>query len=860
MASFLTFCCAIAALITAARALSATRSLGTRLHGLEGTLRSGFEGQFPETAPPESQAAMPAPLRVPPLPPAPPVGPVAAVAPARPPLLPEGWERILVEHWLVWLGGLALALGGAFLVKFSIDTGLLTPPVRVVLGVLLGIGLWGGAEWVAWGERAEQGPAAVAQALAAAGAVTIFASLFAAHQLYGLLPPGLAFPLLAATAAGTVLMSLQHGPFVAALGLAGAFAVPLLVHSDQPHPAALFAYLAVVGAASLALLRCRAWWWLGWISLAGSLGWALLWLGGLYRPADVWILGGFLLLQLGLFAALRRGIGVVPLLAGVIDLPGLRVLVRSAFWGVSLAIFVLVHVDGYGTAALGCALLAAVFLLRFGYRDAGLDDVIAAAGALPLALLASWDLPFAPVQRIGLLHSVMPERVGEFMTTAMIFGVLLGGGGFGGMGGARRPGRWAALSAAAPPIILAIVYWRVQRFGLDIAWSAAALGLAGFELAAAVWASKRRNGGIENEIALAAYAVGVLGSTILAAAIGLENAWLTVALALHLPALGWIDGRLRLPVLRHLALGVAAAVLVRLALNPEILRYPLSETPIFNWLLYGYGVPALAFIAATRQFGSRADDALVAVLEAGGILFSVLLLTFELRHALGDGQLDRSLGDLWHDAPQTLVWLGASAFLLNLGARRSRKVLVWGGIILFGLASTQAVLWQALVANPLWDEVSVGKWLVFDLLGLAYGLPALLYAVIAMLRRGPPALQWTARLLALGFGLLWASLEIRHFFQGELLTGGLGEAEWYAYSAAWLAFAGAGFAIGLVRHDPWLRHAALWGIGLVVAKVFLSDMAQLSGALRAFSFLGLGAALVAIGYGYRRLRPMPNPT
>ena len=68
------------------------------------------------------------------------------------------------------------------------------------------------------------------------------------------------------------------------------------------------------------------------------------------------------------------------------------------------------------------------------------------------------------------------------------------------------------------------------------------------------------------------------------------------------------------------------------------------------------------------------------------------------------------------------------------------------------------------------------------------------------------------------------------------------------------------FCDGLVRHDPWLRHAALWGIGLVVAKVFLSDMAQLSGALRALSFLGLGAALVAIGYGYRRLRPMPNPT
>jgi uncharacterized membrane protein len=49
-----------------------------------------------------------------------------------------------------------------------------------------------------------------------------------------------------------------------------------------------------------------------------------------------------------------------------------------------------------------------------------------------------------------------------------------------------------------------------------------------------------------------------------------------------------------LPVLRHVALGIAAAVLVRLTLNPEVLRYALSDTLILNWLLYGYGVPAAA--------------------------------------------------------------------------------------------------------------------------------------------------------------------------------------------------------------------------------------------------------------------------
>jgi uncharacterized membrane protein len=242
--------------------------------------------------------------------------PAQIAAPLPPAPAGKGWEEILVENWLVWLGGVALALGGAFLVKLSIDYGLLTPAVRVALGVLLGLALWAGAEWIVWGEPAERRPSNVSPALAAAGAATIFASLYAAYQLYGLLAPALAFPLLALTAAATVLMSLQHGPFVAVLGLAGAFAVPAMVSSEQPSALALFAYLILVGAGSLALLRHRAWWWLAWIALAGSIGWALTWLAMFYDPADVWVVGGYLLAQVGLFAALRLGIPGVPFLEG----------------------------------------------------------------------------------------------------------------------------------------------------------------------------------------------------------------------------------------------------------------------------------------------------------------------------------------------------------------------------------------------------------------------------------------------------------------------------------------------------------------------------------------------------------------
>jgi uncharacterized membrane protein len=122
-------------------------------------------------------------------------------------------------------------------------------------------------------------------------------------------------------------------------------------------------------------------------------------------------------------------------------------------------------------------------------------------------------------------------------------------------------------------------------------------------------------------------------------------------------------------------------------------------------------------------------------------------------------------------------------------------------------------------------------------------------------------LRLIAKILAAGLAFVWLSLEVRHAFQGEHIAigqfgGRTSDGEWYAYSAAWLAFFGIGLAIGLLRRDEWLRRVALGGIGLVVAKVFLSDMAELEGVLRALSFLGLGATLVGIGYAYRRLRPL----
>src|SRR5260370_4394323 len=137
----------------------------------------------------------------------------------------------------------------------------------------------------------------------------------------------------------------------------------------------------------------------------------------------------------------------------------------------------------------------------------------------------------------------------------------------------------------------------------------------------------------------------------------------------------------------------------------------------------------------------------------------------------------------------------------------------------------------------------------------------MLYAVLGFYRLGPRVLWQAALVVADGFAFFGVTLEVRHFFKGDRLNQVFtGEAEWYAYSAAWLAFAAAGLGAALKWRSLWLRRASLLGLGLVVGKVFLSDMADLSGALRALSFIGLGAVLVGIGYAYPRGLPFAHRT
>src|SRR5882672_6849489 len=79
-----------------------------------------------------------------PSPPAPPPAPPPPPAPGEP---TKSFEERFGASWVVWIGGLALALGGIFMVQYSIEAGLIGPGVRVFLGGLLATALVAAGEW-----------------------------------------------------------------------------------------------------------------------------------------------------------------------------------------------------------------------------------------------------------------------------------------------------------------------------------------------------------------------------------------------------------------------------------------------------------------------------------------------------------------------------------------------------------------------------------------------------------------------------------------------------------------------------------------------------------------------------------------
>ncbi len=756
-------------------------------------------------------------------------------------------ETLLTAKWGVWLGSAALLLSGVFLIRHAVDQGLLGPGTRCALAGLLGLALLAGAEWlyrrpapISEGRLgADQAPAG----LAAGGTAILFGAAYGAGPFYDLLPPLAAFTAMALASFIAMGASLRYGPLTAATGIAGAFVSPALVAAGPPSWPGLFAYLFVVSAAALWVVRHTAWTWLAWATtIAGALWiWQAAFMGG----ADSW--------AAAVFVPAAAALNLLFLPPAALDHPIGRQLAWLPFAVLGCAGLTLEALAPGMAPRLALFALSPLAIWR-GATEARLDRMPWIAAAFGLAALAVWDLPaWAPTgDTVALesgLHTVFmgawaPASLWPLLSAAAVFAGFHAVAGLWFERRTPRPLHWSALPAAIPVLVLTIAYTRIAGFQTALAWAAAALALAAGLTAASARAAAenaRQRAGIHAAGATAALALGF--------AMLLRDQWLTLAVAAFLPALAWIEARADLPALRQVAMAVGAVVLLRAMGNWYILDYALGHLPLANGLIASHALPAASFAATAAMFRRRADDRAVALLEVGAAALAAIFVALELRHGFGTGRMTELFG--FNEVAWHVATLSAQAVAYLLLARRTgRPMLAAASKVLGATASLGALC--LLIFNPF----VTGAHSPILALAAGYLAPAGL-ALFARTRLDNPPWRRALALYAPAAGFVWIALQVHQLFHPTRMgflwrAPEIADAELWAWSGAWLAYGIGLMALGIRTANRGPRLAALGVVAIVCAKVFLIDMSGLTGLWRVLSFLGLGLALIGLGAIHRR--------
>lgn len=778
-------------------------------------------------------------------------------------------ETALGTRWAVWVGGIALALGGLFLIRYTIEAGIFGPEVRLALAALLGLVLIGGGEFIRrTGFKVPvEGVAGayIPAILTAAGAFILFGTVYAAHAVYGFVGPAFAFTVLGAIGVATIVAALVHGQALAGIGLVGSMATPALVSSQAPNPWALFIYLAIVLAATTVIARMRDWKFLIAAAFFGTGAWTIAYM--MAAPgtdlAVILFIDTVTLAVLAFVWLGSRG-GEAETAKNGFDWPSIVPGVFVAFSALGLSVdTTLVAAGGALPGALVLVALVATALYRPRalplLHAAGVVSVMIYLGIIPPATIGS-DISQGNIGFDG-----MPVAAGNPWTLHIGIGlgmVFIGAGFWAARRFAAttqvRAACWAAWGVAAPLVILLALWFAYGNLDRDLAYAAVAALLVVVFAAGGEGIARAEQPPLKGGVAVSFALCGSALAGLLMLHMAFGSGWTTLlaGVAAVVPALAarWRS----YPVLGWISVGAVVAVLGRVAFDPTIVGAEfLTKTPVFNWLLPGYGVPALAFGFSAWQLARTTNGRPRLAMEAGAALFVLLTVAMLVRHAMHGGIIDTGTVTLAEQAIYTLIAIGAGAILVAIDMRSPSSVLRYGSMAA-GVVSVAFIVFQHfLVLNPLFTDESTGQIPVFNLLFLAYLLPAIAAGGLALYARDkrPP---WYAQMLTVVAALLvfaYATLSVRRVFKGESigLWSGLGQLETYTYSALWLVIGVVLLTAGVWLKSQVLRIASAALIAIAVVKVFLFDMSELEGVLRALSFIGLGAVLIGIGLFYQRL-------
>lgn len=795
----------------------------------------------------------------------------------------ESLESRLGARWAVWAGGLALALGGIFLVRYTIESGLLGPGARLSLAGLFGLVLIGAGEAI----RRKVMPhhtllhsnAMIPGVLTAAGSLSLFSAIYAAHAFYGFIGTAAAFALLALVAFATLGLSLLHGQALAGLGMLGSMLTPALVSSESGNIPVLFGFLTLSLVATALASRLR-----GWTIVPGLASLAL----GLWALACILFEsnGDILPPVLALLAMIATAIFIWPAGAfdsveeiGTVDRTSLLRLLRRRprFFGIAVslaAILPALALPGSGitpenamaVVAITGALSSLGAARHFAVWPAILAAfaVLAGVSALSETSAAAIAIIFDPSTSIP-VHMAM--GYGAYIAASLLAAAIftLTGLSFIWRKGEHDPAfatLYAAIAAFVPAWAATISFLQYGNFVRDWTHGLFALALGGVLLAAAEWLGKKA----ENKLVIAQSLLVTGAFAALVLALHALTSGLVTTVGLSVIGLGFVQAsRYRTwPALPWMMALASAGVLARIAWEPTIVgAQHLGTTPVFNALLPGYGIPAVLAILAAWQLRTWPGQRVRYFLQAIASLMGLLTLAILVRHAMNGGTLESAVPTLGEQSIYTLLTVGMSGVLMTLDLRSPSPVFRYGSMLAGVIAMFNIAIAHFVVLNPWISGENTGPWPFFNLLLIGYLLPGLAYAGLAYYARGRRPLPYVILLALCGasLGFAWATLSVRRFWQGENIAAwkGFMQGETYTYSVVWLGLGVILLALGSRFNARSLRLASAVLVLISVAKVFLVDMSNLEGVLRALSFIGLGVVLIGIGLFYQKILARETP-
>lgn len=808
----------------------------------------------------------------------------------------------------IWIGGLTLAIGGLYLAKYSIDAGLLGPRARTILGFMFGLALAIAGEWtrrrpdrfsLAGFENAN-----IPAILSGAGIFIMFGAVYAAHALYGLIGPTASFIILALLSLFSLGISLLHGPILASIGLLASYAVPFLVSSNSANIPVLAIYITLVSAAAMYVAWYRSWLWCALFTVAAMFTYSVIMHAGVGETSamtlGLYILATIAITHISLVISVHdrnpeteMAIDWIPSIA--ISILFLPILFRLG-WDQSLFIETLETVlllaipmaITYSFPSLRFVLFVPAILavLRFATIQFGNENGIYdfSTGYFQFGFSIPNLLAHFKYVSVQASLEIRMETYGA-IASAVIAALLLGAS-FAAKRSTAR-GYFIAIAASVSIAIFMVIYIRADGgvyFQRTLPMAAVIL-FAAFH-AQANWLNRILPAQSSNDTAdlredddeaalegrESAIASSLIASLVMAAtfvSIIFSGAGLTIALGLITAATMLTYMRYPLNSLPIFALVAVLPYIARLVWEPFIDRAILTDAaPFFNVLALGYGIPMLGFIFASYIAMRDKNDIWAQALQAVAIISAVMTVTMLALHAI-DPSFEFNSYRAALAASATLVMIGG-AFSLGFtriasSDEKSRmRVLKWAaealGIVgmLWGAASLFVML------NPIFpfadwsyptNSIYMGDGLIFNLIGYAYALPFILFALIIWQGRNNKSkiYQWTALAFTALLASFWINLTIRHFYHGvEISHASVTQPENYTYSIVWLLIGILVLYLGIRWREQLLRKISGLIILVVVLKAFLIDMSNLEGVLRAISFIGLGITLMGIGFVYQR--------